>query len=117
MRHRVRGRQFSRDTDHRQALFRNLLTSLVQHEAITTTEAKAKEIRPLAEKLVSYGKEGTVFARRKAARVLYNRLAVRKLFDVIAPRFADRHGGYVRILKLGPRRGDAAPMARIEFVE
>lgn len=116
MRHAVRGRQLGRDTGHRKALFRNLVTDVLRYEAITTTEAKAKEIRPMVEKIITYGKEGTVYARRKAARVLYDPLVVRKVFDEIAPRFADRQGGYVRITKLGVRKGDGAPMARIEVL-
>jgi large subunit ribosomal protein L17 len=102
---------------HRNALFRNLITDAIRYEAITTTEAKAKEIRPMIEKVITYGKEDTVHARRKAARVLYDPIVVKKLFEVIAPRLSDRNGGYVRITKLGPRRGDATPMARIEILD
>ena len=98
------------------ALFRNQLASLVEHERITTTLEKAKELRPIAEKLVTQGKRGTVEARRRVRRMI-NRHLVKKLFDDIAPRFAEREGGYTRILKLGPRKGDGAEMALIEFVD
>ncbi|MFN8532054.1 MAG: 50S ribosomal protein L17 [Dehalococcoidia bacterium] len=117
MRHGVGGRQFGRASDHRVAMFRNLVTDALRYEAITTTEAKAKEIRPMVEKVITIGKENTVYARRKAARILYDPLVVRKVFDVIAPRLADRKGGYVRITKLGPRRGDGAEMARLEVLD
>ena len=116
MRHAVRGRKLGRTTAHRRALFRNQLTALVQHERITTTLAKAKELRPLADKMVTQGKRGTLHARRRARRWL-NRHMVKKLFDDIAPRFAERQGGYTRVLKLGPRKGDGAEMALIEFVD
>ena len=117
MRHGVAGRKLSRPTDHRLALYRNLVTDLFLYEKIVTTEAKAKEIRGQAEKLITLGKRGDVHARRLAAARLYGELPVKKLFDVIAPRFAERPGGYVRIVKLGPRQGDAAPMAQISLVE
>jgi large subunit ribosomal protein L17 len=98
-------------------LFRNQLASLVEHGRITTTLAKAKELRPIAEKIVTQGKKGSVFARRRARRWLSSRDLVKKLFDEIAPRFADRNGGYLRIIKLGARQGDAAEMAIVEFVD
>lgn len=116
MRHAVRGRKLGRTTAHRKALFRNQLASLVEHERITTTLEKAKELRPIAEKAVTQGKRGTLHARRRVRRML-NRHLVKKLFDDLAPRFADRQGGYTRILKLGPRKGDGAELALIEFVD
>ena len=116
MRHAVHGRKLGRTTAHRRALFRNQLASLVQHERITTTLEKAKELRPIAEKMVTQGKRGTLHARRRVRRLL-DRHMVKKLFDNIAPRFAERQGGYTRILKLGPRKGDGAEMALIEFVD
>ena len=117
MRHAVRGRKLGRTTAHRRALFRNQLAALVRHERITTTLPKAKELRPIFEKAVTQGKRGTLHARRRVRRWLPDRHLVQKLFDDIAPRFEDRDGGYVRILKLGPRAGDGAEMAIIELVD
>lgn len=117
MRHAVKGRKLGRTTAHREALFRNQLQSLVDRERIVTTLPKAKELRPLAEKLVTRGKNGTVHARRWALRWVAKRELVKKLFDEIAPRFSTRPGGYLRIVKLGPRLGDGAEMAVLEFVE
>ena len=117
MRHAVRGRKLGRTTAHRWALFRNQLQSLVKHERITTTLPKAKELRPLFEKAITQGKRGTLHARRRVRRWIPDRHLVQKLFDDIAPRFADRNGGYTRILKLGPRKGDGAEMAIIELVD
>ena len=117
MRHRMRGRKLGRTAAHRKALFRNQLTSLVRSGRIITTLAKAKELRPIAEKLVTRGKQDTVHARRQARRWLPNRDDVRRLFDDVSPRFADRAGGYLRIVKLGPRKGDAAETAVLEFVD
>lgn len=117
MRHAIRGRKLGRTTAHRRALFRNQLASLVRHERIVTTLPKAKELRPLFEKTVTQGKRGTLHARRRVRRWLSDRHLVKKLFDDIAPRFADRSGGYTRILKLGPRKGDGAEMAIIELVD
>lgn len=117
MRHKARGRKLGRTTGHRLALFRNQLASLVEHGRITTTLAKAKEIRPIAEKIVTQGKRGTVFARRRARRWLASRDLVKRLFDVIAPQYATRNGGYLRIVKLGPRPSDGAEMAIVEFVD
>ncbi len=117
MRHAVAGRKLGRPTGHRRALYRNLVTDLLRYERITTTLAKAKAIQPIAEKLVTVGKQDTVHHRRLAASTLYDRKIVQKLFDVVGPRFADRPGGYTRIIRLGPRLGDAAEMARIELVE
>ena len=117
MRHNAHGRKLGRTTAHRKAMFRNQLTSLIENEEIRTTLAKAKELRPLAEKMVTHGKKGGVHHRRLARRWLPDRASVGKLFDEIAPRFEERPGGYTRIVKLGPRRGDGAEMALLEFVE
>ena len=117
MRHAQRGRKLGRTTAHRLAMFRNQLTSLVIHERIVTTLPKAKELRPIAEKLVTRGKAGSVADRRQVARVLHDRAHVKKLFDDIGPRFADRAGGYLRIVKLGPRQGDGAETAALQFVD
>ncbi len=117
MRHQKRGRQLGRNTKHRLALFRNLATSLLEHERIETTEAKAKELRGIADKLITLGKQGTLHARRGALRVLRTKQTVGKLFDDVAKRFPDRHGGYTRIIKTRQRPGDAAKLVAIEFVE
>ena len=117
MRHRKAGRALSRSRSHRAALVRNQVTDLLRHEAIVTTEAKAKSIRPVAERMITLGKRGTLHARRQAAAVINDKKIVRRLFDEVAPRFQDRPGGYTRIVKLGPRRGDGAAMAHIELVE
>lgn len=117
MRHRVKGRKLGRSPAHRKALFRNQLASLVREERIKTTLHKAKELRPIAEKVVTQGKRDTLHARRLVNRMLPERQLVKKVFDDIAPRFQARPGGYTRIIKLGPRRGDGAEMAVIEFVE
>lgn len=117
MRHRVRGRKLGRTTAHRTAMFRNQLTALFTHERITTTVAKAKELRPLAEKMVSQARTGTLSNRRAVLTMVPDKEIVRRLFDDIAPRFSDRPGGYTRILRLGRRRGDGAEMAIIEFVD
>ena len=116
MRHRVAGRTLGRPTDHRLALYRNLVTDLLRLERIRTTEPKAKEIRALAEKIISHGKKGTLHHRRQALSFVYDPKVVKKVFDDLAPRYAERPGGYTRIIKLGPRKGDAAPMAIIELV-
>ena len=117
MRHAVHGRKLGRTSAHRRALFRNQLASLVEHERIITTLEKAKEMRPIFEKAITQGKRGTLHARRRVRRFLSNRQLVKKLFDDIAPRFADRQGGYTRITKLGPRKGDGAEMAVLELVD
>jgi large subunit ribosomal protein L17 len=117
MRHAVKGRKLGRTTSHREALFRNQLQSLMDKERIITTLPKAKELRPLAERVITRGKLGTVHARRWALRWLLRRDLVKKLFDDIAPRFSERPGGYLRIVKLGPRQGDGAEMAVIEMVD
>ena len=117
MRHQVKGRKLGRSPAHRKALFRNQLSSLVKEERIRTTLEKAKELRPLAEKAVTQGKRDTVHARRQVNRLISDRDLVKKLFDEIAPRYHARPGGYTRIIKLGPRRGDGAEMAYLEFVD
>jgi len=117
MRHLKQGRKLGRTTAHRQALLRNLVTALLEHERIVTTEPKAKELRRLADKLVTLGKRGDLHARRQALRVIRSHTVVRKLFDQVAPRFAERHGGYTRIMRFGYRPGDAAAMAIIELVD
>lgn len=117
MRHRKKGRQLSRTASHRTATLRNMATSLFRHERLETTTAKAKELRPFAERLITLAKDDTVHHRRMARRNVQDREVLAKLFDDIGPRFHDRPGGYTRILKLGNRRGDAAEMALIELVE
>lgn len=117
MRHRKKGRQLSRSPSHKKATLRNMATNLFRHERIRTTQAKAKELRPYAERLITIARDDTVHARRKVARKIADREVLGKLFDDIGPRFADRPGGYTRILKLGPRRSDSAEMALIELVE
>jgi large subunit ribosomal protein L17 len=116
MRHRKAGRQLRRTSEQRLALLRNLASSLIEHGAIETTEAKAKELRPFVEKLVTKAKQGTLHARRLAGRHVHKRETADKLFRELGPKFAARPGGYTRILKVGARRGDGAEMARIEFV-
>ncbi len=117
MRHRWAHRKLGRTTEHRRALLRNLATALFQHERITTTLAKAKELRSYAEKLITRARRDTVHDRRLVARELRDRTLVKHLFDEIAPRYAGRPGGYTRIVKMMPRRGDGAEMAIIELVE
>src|SRR2546423_1435590 len=117
MRHRVDGRKFSRPTDQRLALYRGLVTDLLRHEQIRTTEAKAKEIRSMAEKMITYGKKGSIAARRQVLRFVYDKDVARKLFDDLGPRYSARPGGYTRIVKLGPRVGDGAPAVILELVE
>src|SRR3954466_13667822 len=117
MRHRKQGRQLRRTSEQRLSLLRNLATSLIENGAITTTEAKAKELRPFVEKLISKAKTGTLHSRRLAVRHIHKRGAADKLFQEIGPKFSTRTGGYTRILKTGHRKGDGAEMARIELVE
>ena len=117
MRHRVAGRKLQRTTAHRNALFRNMAAALIKHEQITTTVAKAKELRPYVEKLVTLAKRGGLSNRRLAQSRLMDDAQLAKLFDVIATRYADRNGGYTRIIKAGIRSSDAAPIAVIEFVD
>jgi large subunit ribosomal protein L17 len=116
MRHNVGGRKLGRTSAHRKALYRNLVTDLLKHEKITTTEAKAKEIRSLAERMITLGKEGKLPSRRRALSFILDEKVTAKVFTELAPRYAERHGGYTRIIKLGPRLGDGAPMAKIELV-
>ena len=116
MRHIKRGRQLGRDTDHRRALFRNLVTSLFEHERIETTAAKAKEIRGIADRMITLGKEGNLAARRRATSYLMNPETVSKLFSEIAPRFNQRQGGYTRLIRTRVRIGDGAEMAVVELV-
>jgi large subunit ribosomal protein L17 len=116
MRHLKSGRQLSRNSAHRWALMRNLITSLLREEKIKTTDPKAKELRRWADRVITLGKQGSLHARRQVLSIVYDKTVVRKLFDTIAPRFKDRPGGYTRIIKLGIRRGDAAQMAVIELV-
>jgi large subunit ribosomal protein L17 len=117
MRHKSGGRKLQRTSAHRTAMFRNMSASLIKHEQITTTLAKAKELRPYVEKLVTLGKRGGLANRRLAMSRLMDEAQLAKLFDVIAARYADRAGGYTRIVKAGIRASDAAPMAIIEFVD
>jgi large subunit ribosomal protein L17 len=117
MRHLKQGRKLGRTSAHRRALLRNLATALLEHERIITTEPKAKELRRVADKLVTLGKRGDLHARRQALQVVHSNDVVRKLFNDIAPRFAERKGGYTRVLHLGYRPGDAAAMAVIELVD
>jgi len=117
MRHAVRGRKLGRTSAHREALFRNQLQSLVDKERIITTLPKAKELRPIAERVITRGKHGTLHDRRWVLRWVLKRDLVKKVFDDIAPRFTERPGGYLRIVKLGPRQGDGAEMAVLELVE
>jgi len=117
MRHGKTGRRLGRKTSHREAMFRNMVTSLLTHEKITTTDSKAKEIRIVAERMITLGKRGDLHAMRLAASVIREKSVVTKLFSTIAPRYKDRSGGYTRIVKLGIRQGDAAPLSLIELVE
>src|SRR5919199_3753379 len=117
MRHRVGGRKLQRTSAHRAALFRNMAAALIKHEQITTTTAKAKELRPYVEKLITLAKKGGLSNRRLAHSRLLDDTQLAKLFDVLAPRYADRNGGYTRVVKAGIRISDAAPMAIIEFVD
>lgn len=116
MRHRVAGRKLSRATYHRMALYRNLVTDLLRYEKIVTTEAKAKESRALAEKMITWGKQGSLHARRQALSFVGDKKVVDKVFAELGPRYAERPGGYTRLVKLGPRLGDGAPMAQLELV-
>jgi len=117
MQHNRAGRKLRRTTAHRLAMFSNQLASLMTHERIQTTVSKAKELRPLAERLITVAKNDGIAARRRVYRWIPDHLTVKKVFESIAPRFVDRPGGYTRILKLGPRRGDAAEAAILEFVD
>ena len=117
MRHAKTGRKLGRDASHRRALYANLACSLIEHGRIRTTEAKAKEVRPIAEQMITLGRRGDLHARRQALAFLRSQEVVHKLFAEVGPRFADRPGGYSRIVKLGPRFGDAAEMVYLELVD
>lgn len=117
MRHHKTGRKLGRDSAHRKALYANLASSLIEHGRIRTTEAKAKEVRPIVEQMITLGKRGDVHAHRQAVAFLRSKSIAHILFSEVAPRFADRPGGYTRIVKIGPRQGDAAPMAYLELVD
>lgn len=117
MNHRKTGRKLSRTSSHRKALLRNMVTSLLENEQIRTTDAKAKELRGVADKMITLGKRGTLHARRRALQTIRSKEVTSKLFDELADRFRERDGGYTRVIKLSPRPGDAAPMAIIELVD
>jgi len=117
MRHGMNGRKLNRTSAHRKAMFANLAVALLKHEQIKTTLPKAKDLRPIAEKLITLGKRGDLHARRQAAAFLRDDAVVRKLFDTIGPRYKERNGGYTRVLKAGFRYGDAAAMGLIELVD
>jgi len=117
MRHGNSGRKLNRTHEHRKAMFANMVASLIEHEQIVTTLPKAKDLRPIVEKMITLGKRGDLHARRQAISQVRDETVIKKLFDTLAPRYADRNGGYTRVLKAGFRRGDNAPMAVIEFVD
>ncbi|MBM3128066.1 MAG: 50S ribosomal protein L17 [Chloroflexi bacterium] len=117
MRHRIAGRTLHRDKDQRRALFRSLITELLRHERIETTEAKAKAVRADAEKMITLGKRGDVHARRLAAQTIIDPDVTKKLFEKLGPRYKERKGGYTRLFKVGPRLGDAAPVVIMELVD
>ena len=117
MRHRQSGRKLNRTSQHRQMLFRNMAQALIKHEQIVTTLPKAKELRPVVERLITLGKRGDLHARRQAHARLRDDAMTKKLFEVLGPRYAERNGGYTRVLKAGFRYGDGAPMAVIELVD
>jgi len=116
VRHRIAGRKLSRPTAHRMSMLRTAVTDLLRHETLQTTDAKAREIRRMAEKVITRGKTNTLHSRRLAAAVLRDKKVLSKLFDELGTRYEDRPGGYTRIVKLGNRKGDAAPMAIIELM-
>ena len=117
MRHQRAGKKLGRDSAHRRALYANLAGALIEHGRIKTTEAKAKEVRPIVEQMITLGKRGDVAAHRQAVAFLRSKEIAHILFSEVAPRFAERPGGYTRIVKIGPRQGDAAPMAYLELVD
>ena len=117
MRHKIAGRKLGRSTAHRRALYRNLVTDLLGYEKITTTEAKAKEVRGLAEKMITMGKKSGLHSYRQALSFIMDKKVVEKVFAELAPRYGERHGGYTRMVKLEPRLGDGAPMVKLELVE
>jgi large subunit ribosomal protein L17 len=116
MRHKVLGRKLGRRSEHREALLQNLVTQLLKHEHLTTTEPKAREAQRLAERMITKGRSGALHHRRQALATLTDKDIVKKLFDEIGPRYAERNGGYTRLTKLSPRQGDSAPMAALELV-
>ena len=117
MRHRMSGRKLNRTKEHRKAMFSNMAAALIKHEQVMTTLPKAKDLRPIVEKLITLGKRGRLHDRRRAFAMLRDDATTAKLFDTLAERYAERSGGYIRVLKAGYRYGDAAPMAVIELVE
>jgi large subunit ribosomal protein L17 len=117
VRHRRAGKKLGRDAAHRRSLYANLACSLIEHGRVRTTEAKAKAVKPFAEQMITLGKRGDLAARRQAISELRSQGAVHRLFTDVAPRFADRPGGYSRIVKIGPRQGDAAEMVYLELVD
>ena len=117
MRHNKSGKRLGRNSSHRAAMLRNMVTSLIEHEKITTTDIRAKELRKVAERMITLGKRGDLHARRQALQVIRDGKIVAKLFDLVAPRYKERQGGYTRILKLGMRAGDKASLSIIELVE
>ncbi len=117
MRHRKAGRKLSRKADHRKAMFRNMITSLLRNERVQTTDAKARELRRFTEKIITLGKRGDLHARRLAARTIGDKEVLHKLFAELGPRYADRQGGYTRLIKIGFRKGDDAPVTLVELVD
>lgn len=117
MRHNKSGKRLGRNSSHRSAMMRNMVTSLLEHEKITTTDARAKELRKVADRMITLGKRGDLHARRQAMEVIRDRKVVAKLFDMVGPRYKERSGGYTRIIKLGVRLGDNAALSQIELVE
>ncbi|MDY0190620.1 MAG: 50S ribosomal protein L17 [Desulfuromonas sp.] len=117
MRHNKSGRTLGRNSSHRKAMLRNMVTSLIDNERITTTDARAKEVRKIAEKMITLGKRGDLHARRQALNVIFDKDIVAKLFERLAPRYSERAGGYTRIIKVGNRLGDNASVSIIEFVD
>lgn len=116
MRHRKAGRKLSRTTSHRKAMLKNIVTSFIKHEKIVTTDAKAKELRKIAEKIITLGKKDSLHARRQALSFIRDKEVVKKLFEKLSPRYSEREGGYSRIVKIGYRAGDNAPMSSIELI-
>jgi large subunit ribosomal protein L17 len=117
MRHNIAGRRLSRDSGHRKALYRNLVTALLKHEKIVTTEAKAKEVRGMAEKMITLGKKSGLHSYRQALSFITDKKVTEKVFAELGPRYKERAGGYTRIVKLGPRLGDNAPKVQLELVK
>ncbi len=117
MRHQLSGRKLGRPTDHRLLMLRNMVTDLLRNETMRTTDSKAKEVRKMAEKVITLGKKGSLHHRRQASALLTDEDVVRKVFDELGQRYQDRNGGYTRITKLGPRKGEASEMAVLELIE